>query len=224
MTINNSAISGNTAANDCRNFPCFTAGGGIYNKPFGQLTINNSTISGNSAPIGSGIYNIRGTVTIKNTTINGNRGDSGLAADAVFGSGGAVTMSNTTVAGNYGAGIVVTDSGTATLQNSIVANNLVNCFGVTSNGYNLSSDTNCKFNGPGDMNSIDPKLGPLQNNGGPTRTMALPSGSPAIDAGSPSGCSDSRGRLLKTDQRGMPRPDKEDTGGCDIGAYEQQSD
>jgi hypothetical protein len=67
-------------------------------------------------------------------------------------------------------------------------------------------------------------LGPLQNNGGPTQTMALPSGSPAIDAGNPNGCTDNKGHLLKTDQRGMPRPDKEDSGGCDMGAYESQSD
>jgi hypothetical protein len=52
----------------------------------------------------------------------------------------------------------------------------------------------------------------------------LLSGSPAIDAGNPNGCTDGNGNLLKTDQRGMPRPDKEDTGGCDMGAYERQSD
>jgi hypothetical protein len=70
----------------------------------------------------------------------------------------------------------------------------------------------------------DPLLGPLQNNGGPTQTQALLSGSPAIDAGNPSGCTDGNGHLLKTDQRGMPRHDPEDTRGCDIGAYESQRD
>ena len=54
--------------------------------------------------------------------------------------------------------------------------------------------------------------------------MALLSASPAIDAGNPSGCADGQGHLLKTDQRGMPRLDKEDSGGCDIGAYESQTD
>lgn len=48
--------------------------------------------------------------------------------------------------------------------------------------------------------------------------MALQSGSPAIDAGNPSGCKDGQGHLLTTDQRGMPRHDPEDTGGCDMGA------
>jgi hypothetical protein len=74
------------------------------------------------------------------------------------------------------------------------------------------------------MNNTDPLLGPLQNNGGPTQTMALQEGSPAIDAGNPAGCTYGHGHLLKTDQRGLPRPDKEDTGGCDIGAYESQID
>jgi hypothetical protein len=64
----------------------------------------------------------------------------------------------------------------------------------------------------------------LQNNGGPTDTMALLPGSPAIDSGNPGGCTDGQGHLLKTDQRGKPRPDKEDASGCDVGAYERQSD
>ena len=69
-------------------------------------------------------------------------------------------------------------------------------------------------------------LGPLQYNGGPTLTIPLLSGSPAIDAGNPNGCKDSQGHLLKTDQRGQPRPDKEDKNklGCDMGAYERQGD
>jgi len=54
--------------------------------------------------------------------------------------------------------------------------------------------------------------------------MALLPGSTAIDAGNPSGCTDGNGHLLTTDQRGMPRPDKEDSVGCDMGAYESQTD
>jgi hypothetical protein len=95
---------------------------------------------------------------------------------------------------------------------------------MVSNGYNMSSDNTCNFHNSGDRNGTNPMLGPLQNNGGPTQTMALPSGSPAIDAGNPSGCTDSKGNLLKTDQRGMPRHDPGNTTGCDMGAYERQSD
>jgi len=115
---------------------------------------------------------------------------------------------------------------TVALQNSIVANNSgENCYGtMTSNGYNLSSDGSCNFNNTGDLNNTDPKLGQLGNYGGPTQTIPLLSGSPAIDTGNPSGCTDGLGHLLKTDQRGKPRHDKEDTGGCDMGAYERQTD
>ena len=74
------------------------------------------------------------------------------------------------------------------------------------------------------MNNTDPKLGTLGDYGGPTQTIPLLAGSPAIDAGNPNGCTDANGDLLKTDQRGYPRPDKEDTGGCDMGSYERQKD
>lgn len=80
-----------------------------------------------------------------------------------------------------------------------------------------------QISAPGDLNNTDPQLGPLHNNGGATQTMAFPSGSRAIDAGNPNGCTDSLGNPLKTDQRGKPRPDPGDTSGCDIGAYESQN-
>jgi hypothetical protein len=188
-------------------------GGGIFNQYQGTLTINNSTLSGNSAitvhsgfPAGSyggGIRNWSGaTLSINNSTLSGNS------------------------AQHYGG---IDNRGSATFQNSILAGNSGgNCFSgesiITSKGYNLSSDGSCDFDGPGDLNNTNPMLGPLQNNGGPTKTMALLPGSPAIDAGSPSGCTDGQGHLLKTDQRGQPRPNTEDTGGCDMGAYERQSD
>ncbi|MFI5365938.1 MAG: choice-of-anchor Q domain-containing protein [Candidatus Binatia bacterium] len=71
----------------------------------------------------------------------------------------------------------------------------------------------------GNLLGVDPHLGPLQNNGGPTQTMALLPGSPAIDAGDPNGCTDAAGNVLATDQRGAPRSVPGDTR-CDIGAYE----
>ncbi len=224
LTINQCTVSGNTAFHTEFGGG---AGGGIANE--GTLLINESTINGNSVDEdGGGITNL-GTLTINNSTLSGN---SALGATGGLGGGifnaGTLTISNGTVSGNSatsGGGIY--NTATSTLQNTIVANSSSggNCSGtVTSNGYNLSSDGSCNFNGPGDLNNTDPMLGPLQNNGGPTPTMALPSRSPAIDAGNPAGCVDWLGQLLKTDQRGAPRPDKEDTGGCDIGAYERQSD
>jgi hypothetical protein len=243
LTINNSAVSGNTAQGGCHlSSGCGGGfGGGIYSQ--GELTVNGSTISGNTAlspcPFGQcfpggggGIYNSSsGTLSINNSTISGNTSPGGWAGRSAPSGGGidnhgALTISNSTISGDsafFGGGIY----GSATLQNSIVANSSqgANCSGtMTSKGYNLSSDNTCNFNSKGDMNNTDPVLGTLGNYGGQTQTIPLLSGSPAIDAGNPNGCRDGNGHLLKTDQRGKPRPDKEDTGGCDTGAFERQSD
>jgi hypothetical protein len=225
LTINNSTLSKNSG----RGTASGGLGGGIGNA--GTATINNSTITGNivsgvfGAGFGGGIGN-SGTATVNNSTFSGN---TATAWGGGIGNEGSLTINNSTISRNKASdGGVANYSGVVILQNSIVAyNSGGNCnarMTVTSNGYNLSSDATCDFNNTGDWNNVDPLLGPLRNNGGPTQTMALSSASPAIDMGNPSGCNDSKGHLLKTDQRGKPRPDKADTGGCDIGAYESQSD
>ncbi len=235
LVINTSTISGNGAhqVNLC------SFGAGIANT--GTLTLNRSTISGNTVSgtsgttgyaFGGGIYNSdSGTLTINNSTITGNVATAGTGTSisprggGIYNStSGKLAVNNSTISRN-GARVGGNVYGPVTLQNSIVANSVTggNCLGaVASHGYNLSSDSTCKLNSTGDMINTDPILGSLQNNGGPTQTMALPQGSPAVDAGNPSGCTDSLGHLLKTDQRGKPRPDAEDTAGCDIGAYEYQ--
>ena len=240
LAINNSTIQGNSALGALFG----GQGGGIYTTAI--LTINDSTITGNNSTVnfyphqgaaGGGIYT-RATLTINNSTISGNTAEAtgrcfppycfrssvggGIAA-------GNATINNTTISGNsadYEGGGIYGSAGSATLQNSIVANNgLDNCLGtVTSHGYNLSSDNTCNFHSSGDRNNVDPKLATLGNYGGPTQTIPLFSGSPAIDAGNPSGCTDGSGHLLTKDQRGYPRHDPEDTGGCDMGAYERQTD
>jgi hypothetical protein len=241
LIINNSIISGNQAGSYCNANPCSAFGGGIYNGGT-LMMIRNSTLTGNSAGtacstslscsvgVGGAFSTFGGTVTLNNSTVNGSTAYrcsgvcNGMGGAIVNGSGN-LAMNNSTVSGNSGGGVF--NGGTATLQNSIVANNSgKDCSGtITSNGYNLSSDGTCDFDGPGDLNNTDPQLGPLQNNGGPTETMAIPLQSPALDAGNPSGCRDSQGHLLTTDQRGYPRPgkDKRDHR-CDMGAYESQTD
>jgi hypothetical protein len=228
LTITSCAISGNAAGSSYS-----ATGGGIYNS--GTLTISNSTLSGNSGGssfmYGGGIYT-DGTLVINNSTLSGNSasGFTGGGGGGIYVAAGTATISSSTFSGNSGSpngGAIYNGGSAVTLQNSIVANSTAggNCYGgATSNGHNLSSDGTCSFGNTGDLNNTDPMLGPLQNNGGQTQTMSLPTGSPAIDAGNPSGCTDNHGRLLKTDQRGQPRPDKEDTGGCDVGAYESQTD
>ena len=193
------------------------------------MTVNNSTLTGNSAPFGGGVVN-DGTLSINNSTISGNSSLTGGSGGGLYNlASHTLTINNSTLAGNSAdsGGGAISNSGTAVLQNTIVTDSPSggNCSGtVTSKGYNLSSDTTCNFNNTGDLNNTDPKVEPLGNYGGPTQTIALREGSPAIDAGNPNGCTNSRGQLLKTDQRGAPRPDKEDSGGCDMGAFEKQSD
>jgi len=228
LTLINTTISNNSAL----------IGGAICNG--GTLTILNSTISGNVAREheGGGIANY-GTLTITNSTFSGNvarpslfgSAAGGILNGGLFQSSGTLSINNSTLSGNVArggkGGAIFNDQGSSVvLQNNIVANNTGgNCHGaVTSNGYNLSSDGTCDFNSTGDMNNTDPMLGQLRNNGGPTETFAELAGSPAIDSGNPSGCTDGKGHLLKTDQRGEPRPDKEDKNGCDRGAYERQKD
>jgi hypothetical protein len=232
LIVSDSTLSGNTVSNTCYNI-CPAFGGGIYN--IGALTINKTTLSENLASAtdrhsaGGGIFN-GGTLAINNSTLTGNSAV-GHAGGGIYNNGGTLAINNSTLTGNsatgIGGSIYAYSEGTAILQNTIVANSPSggNCGGtMTSKGYNLSSDGSCDFDGPGDLNNTDPKLGKLGNYGGPTQTIPLLSGSPAIDAGNPTGCTDGLGHLLKTDQRGDPRPNTEDTGGCDMGAYERQSD
>jgi hypothetical protein len=198
--IVDSTFSGNVAREH--------GGGGIFN--YGVLKISDSTFGGNSTVGGAGggisngsLFRAKGTLMIRSSTLSLN-----------------------TVGDGQGGGVFNLNGATATVQNSIVSGNTGrDCAGsVISHGYNLSSDNTCKFNNAGDLNNIDPKLGPLRDNGGPTQTMALLAESPAIDAGNPTGCTDSLGHRLTTDQRTEPRPDQEDSGGCDMGAYEHQGD
>jgi hypothetical protein len=111
------------------------------------------------------------------------------------------------------------------MKNSIVANNPSggNCSSpAISNGYNLSNDAVCAFNGTGDIINSPAGLDPggLQDNGGPTQTIALLAISPAVDAipVSPTNyCTLTDGVTpVATDQRGVARPQGS---ACDIGAY-----
>jgi hypothetical protein len=152
------------------------SGGGIRNT--GTLNVSNSTFSGNSASNGGGISNEwGGIVVVSNGTFSGNNADT---------EGGGIWNNN----------------GTVTLGNTIVSNSPTggNCSGaITDGGGNLSyPDATC----PG-ING-DPVLGLLQDNGGPTWTMALGPGSAAIDAANDTICA--AAPVNNRDQRGIARP------------------
>ena len=203
-------------------------GGGIYNKN-GTLTVTESTISGNAAANGNGgglFHDAGTTVILTNVTFSGNSSTSdggGIHAKDP------VTLTNVTLAnnssGNKGGGIR-REGGTASLKNTIVANNTAtggdpNCTGtITSAGYNLDSGNSCLFTGTGDQTNTNPNLGPLQDNGGPTLTHALLAGSPAIDAATTTGAPavDQRGVARGADGDGTPNSPV--SGDYDIGAYE----
>ncbi len=211
-------------------------GGAICNG--GLLTILRSTFSDNTAlePRGGGAIFNYGTLHVANSTFSGNTAAGGFGGAMHNGELGGLTggaqIDNSTISGNTAAfgktpgGAINNMPGLPIyVQNTIIADNdPQNCGGapLETEGFNLSSDESCDLDGAGDLNGVDPDLRPLRNNGGPTWTMALGPNSPAIDAGSGSGCRDWVGRLLTTDQRGMPRPDAHEGRGCDIGAYERQ--
>ncbi|HEY6327019.1 MAG TPA: choice-of-anchor Q domain-containing protein [Candidatus Cybelea sp.] len=228
MTITASTFYSNYANNN------YTSGGAICNG--GTLTIISSTFNtnssqGNNQGLGGAIYNYAGTLSLTNSTLSQNSATT--SGGAIYSGGGTVQISNSTFGTNpenIGGGGALSNAGTSgssvLIQTSIVANsgNGGNCAGtITSKGYNLSSDGTCNFGSKGDLNNKNPKLGPLHKNGGPTQTLALLRGSPALDAGNPAGCRDFLGILLTTDQRGMPRPGGRETTGCDMGAYESQT-
>jgi CSLREA domain-containing protein len=211
-TITNSTINNNAAGED---------GGGIFSfvgRPSGHLnkdplTIVNSTISGNRAgDFGGGILNV-GKLILDSVTITNNVADENRDG---MGDGGGIFNSHS-----------------VKLKGSIIADNADNSPGaeapdcyprLTSKGYNLVGNTKgCKI-GKGKnllgtaISPLDPLLGPLQDNGGSTFTHALLPGSPAIDKGDPL-CKDQKKQLLRTDQRGITRPQGT---ACDIGAYEAE--
>jgi hypothetical protein len=126
-----------------------------------------------------------------------------------------VTISENKAPDKFGGGIALgRDSGAVTVHDTIVANNPgKNCFTpVTSAGFNLDSANDCGFAGTGDLTGQNPNLQGLAANGGPTQTMALVKGSPAVDAADPK-CG------VSSDQRGVTRPQGLR---CDIGAFELQ--
>ena len=207
LTITNSTISDNFAW-----YSDLFGSAGIYNS--GTATIFASTVSRNqdtSEHGGGGIHNDGGWVTLTNSTVSGNEASG--PGGGIFNSG-ILNITNGTVSGNTAteASAIYSD-GTTTLANSLIDGNCGGSLAVTSGHHNIES--------PSDTCSIgvsvpDLKLGPLQNNGGPTETHALTLGSPAIDQIPEADC------RVTTDQRGEQRPAGPDPKRCDAGSFERQ--
>ncbi len=201
-TVTDSTLSGNMATSN---------GGGILNN--NVITIVRSTIFGNSGNNGGGVYS-SSTAELISSTISGNSANSGgglysLETLDVRSS----TVANNTSTGN-GSGLL--NLATASIDNTIFAMNSPG--GDITNIGELFGTSNLVQDGSGldQFNSSisgDPHLGPLQDNGGPTLTHALPAGSPAVDAGD---TARAMGQRLTTDQRGEERF----VGDVDMGAFE----
>ncbi len=183
--------------------------GGAIADNFHPLEVTNSTFSGNRALRGGAIDVYRGTLNVTNSTFSGNSAD-------------------------LRGGAINTDSGSANLKGTILAaNHGGNCgefLALADKGYNISDDNSCNFTATGSANDVHPMLGALGNDGGPSMTFALESGSSAINAiphtdctylAGPKPCptSGSIPNQLVCDQRGFIRPALGQTN-CDIGAVE----
>jgi len=193
--------------------------GGAISCYANTLSVIHSTLSDNQAAgHGGGIYSTC-NVNLTNSTLSSNRAV-GQGGGALYQAGdGSANIAAVTIAGNsaaFGAGVYNDSAGNSAvaLQYTLLANNSVgNCDGlITSQGYNLSSDTNCAtFTQAGDQQNVTLALGPLTNNGGPTETQLPQTGNPAIDAIPTALCG------FATDQRDVVRPQGSQ---CDIGAIE----
>jgi len=235
LTLADSAVVNNSAG---------VSGGGIYNT--GVLTLTHSSVLSNTAEVaGGGIRTAGGTVGLVNVTVSGNTAKTdggGIRTSSAGSNTGTLLLRNVTVTNNTAdhdgngtgeGGGLYRGGGVVMLQNTLVADNFDNSAGtkhpdcsgtLISQGYNLvGNNSGCNLSPiTGDLigipsNPIDPLLGPLQNNGGPTLTHALHPGSPAIDSGSPATPGTGGGACEATDQRNVSRPQGPV---CDIGAYE----
>jgi len=194
LTISDSTVSENRAL----------VGGGISNLS-GPMKVKNSTISGNS---GGGVNN-EGIATLLNTTVSGNTGGPGGGV----GNTGSLTLASTTVSDNsstFFGGVngignyeEIQDDAVLTVMNSLVDGD---CHGrLISNGHNVESpDNTCGFDAATDRVDVSAEelnLGPLAENGGPTRTHALQQDplSVAIDAIPGAACVDADGEPITSD-------------------------
>ena len=194
-------------------------GGAVFNL-FGLVTVTDCTFSGNTAVggqggtlvssvgtngmgLGGGIFNADGIVSVLNSTFADNQANQG---------GGGIFN----LADGEGAGVFLRNSILAYTPSGASDYTTAEIFGTTTNlGNNNLIQVNNGFAG-GIISSADPRLSPLQNNGGPTLTHVPLNHSPAIDAGDNTG-------LPPTDQRGYPRiADGDDNGVAtvDLGAVE----
>lgn len=247
LTIQNSTFDNNSTQ---------FSGGAIYSNAYrgsAVVRISNSTFSGNFTQFqGGAIFAYGASLQISTSTFSSNlamggfgmpgRGGGIFAYSAMMQISSSTFSDNSATGGGRGGAIYIFDStgeiGSTILKTGESGENIVNDSGtLLSRGYNISDDAaggdgstspGGLLNAAGDRRNTDPLLDPegLKNNGGPTSTIALLPGSPAIDQGK----SNTIAALAShDDQRGFPRP-QDNPGianagggdGSDVGAFELQ--
>ena len=196
VDLSNSTVSGNSAGGN---------NGGFFSGD--TTTLTNATVSGNSANGSNGAFLSLGAINLNNATIAFNTADAdgnstGNVGGFFINGTQANTIRNSIIANNTdpngAAPDLRADLSTSTITNSLIQNTMGISAGVPVTGID------------GNIIGEDPQLAPLANNGGPTQTHRLMTGSPAIDAG---------GVLATaTDQRGIAA-----LGTRDIGAFERSA-
>ncbi len=176
-----------------------------------NISIQNSTFRGAGTELG--IIASEASFEVRNSTFSG-------LNTAIDINTGSVALNNVTIADNQ-TGITASMAGGSMISNTIIDNPTgTNCTGevLVSGGFNIDSDSSCGFSAAGDMNGVDPLLGPLANNGGSTFTHLPQLNSPAVD-----GSQAASVPCENNDQRGVSRDfdgDGDLTADCDIGAVE----
>jgi CSLREA domain-containing protein len=184
-------------------------GGGLF--LLGTTSISRSTISGNHAVGGGGAFvGPSASLTIGNATVSRNVGVRGGGVRSL----GSIVLFFASVVANHagvGGGVLLSSTSESSTANTVFARNDASDRGplcvrpLSSEGRNVADVRGCGLTAADDVTGVQPQVGSLRQNGGPTPTHALKSISPAVDRGS--GCD-------PADQRGAPRSD------CDSGAYE----
>lgn len=183
--------------------------GGMYTlNPHGSAVNFPGGDGGRGGDAWGAVFHSAGELILVNDTLGRNSAAGGAGGPAGTGSGSGSV-------GPAGSAWVAGIQGAASLVNTLLAGNTPGGNGapmLIDRGHNLSSDATCAFTNAGSFNHIDPFLSPLADNGGPTLTMALSSGSPAIDVGDTAAAP-------AMDQRGAPRPvgSAADIGACEYG-------
>ena len=158
---------------------------------FVESLASGNQVQGNNPALGGAIWSIGGVSALFNSTISGNAaipiGGSETRGGGIY-FAGLAELEHVTITGNSaeeGAGLYHASGDSATFGTMIAGNPGPECglpsLATGGENHNISDDATCQFDDEGDMQGVDPRLAPLANNGGPTNTHALYTGSPAID-------------------------------------------